>query len=59
MKYQGYIAQIEYSEENNEFFGAIVNISKDYIFNIWVMHASWAKDFSPLRMLVFSRYDVL
>ncbi len=31
MKYKGYIAQIEYSEEDDEFFGTIVNISKDHI----------------------------
>ena len=31
MKYKGYIAQIEYSEEDDEFFGTIVNISRDNI----------------------------
>lgn len=31
MKYKGYIAQIEYSEEDDEFFGTIVNISRDRI----------------------------
>lgn len=31
MQYKGYIAKIEYSEEDKEFFGTIVNISKDCI----------------------------
>lgn len=31
MRYKGYIAQIEYSEEDEEFFGNIVNISQDRI----------------------------
>ena len=31
MKYKGYIAQIEYSEDDNEFFGTVVNISHDRI----------------------------
>jgi len=31
MKYKGYIAQIEYSEEDDEFFGTIVNTSHDHI----------------------------
>lgn len=30
MKYKGYIAQIEYSEDD-DFFGTIVNISRDRI----------------------------
>lgn len=31
MKYNGYIAKIEYSEEDERFFGTIVNISRDQI----------------------------
>ena len=31
MKYRGYIAKIEYSEEEEEFFGTIVNMSRDQI----------------------------
>jgi predicted HicB family RNase H-like nuclease len=31
MKYKGYIAQIDYSEEDEEFFGFVVNISQDQI----------------------------
>jgi len=31
MKYKGYIAQIDYSEEDDEFFGTVVNISYDQI----------------------------
>jgi predicted HicB family RNase H-like nuclease len=31
MKYKGYIAQIEYSEEDEAFFGRIVNLSQDRI----------------------------
>lgn len=31
MKYKGYIAQIEYSEEDEELFGTVVNISRDRI----------------------------
>lgn len=31
MKYKGYIAQIDYSDEDEEFFGTIVNISNDQI----------------------------
>lgn len=31
MKYKGYIAQIEYSDEDEEFFGTIVNLSRDSI----------------------------
>lgn len=31
MKYKGYIAQIEYSDEDEEFFGTIVNLSRDKI----------------------------
>lgn len=31
MKYKGYMAQIEYSEEDEEFFGTIINLSRDRI----------------------------
>lgn len=31
MKYKGYIAQIEYSEDDDKFFGTIVNVSRDNI----------------------------
>lgn len=31
MKYKGYIAQIDYSEEDEEFFGIVVNTSQDQI----------------------------
>lgn len=31
MKYKGYMAQIEYSAEDEEFFGTIVNLSRDRI----------------------------
>lgn len=31
MKYKGYIAQIEYSDEDEEFFGTVVNLSRDRI----------------------------
>lgn len=31
MKYKGYIAQLDYSEEDEEFFGFVVNISQDKI----------------------------
>jgi len=31
MKYHGYIAQIEYSEEDDAFFGTVVNLSRDRI----------------------------
>jgi len=32
MKYKGYIAIIEYSEEDNEFYGTVVNTSQDQIY---------------------------
>lgn len=32
MRYKGYIAQIEYSEEDEAFFGTIINLSRDKIF---------------------------
>lgn len=35
MKYKGYIAKIEYSEEDEEFFGTIINTSRDQIFFWW------------------------
>lgn len=31
MKYKGYIAQIDYSDDDEEFFGVIVNVSHDQI----------------------------
>lgn len=31
MKYKGYLAQIEYSQEDDELFGTVVNISRDRI----------------------------
>lgn len=31
MRYKGYIARIEYSEEDDEFFGTIVNLNRDQI----------------------------
>lgn len=31
MEYKGYIAQIDYSEDDEEFFGIIVNLSHDQI----------------------------
>jgi predicted HicB family RNase H-like nuclease len=31
MKYKSYIAQIEYSDEDEEFFGTVINLSRDSI----------------------------
>lgn len=31
MKYKSYIAQIEYSDKDEEFFGTVVNLSRDGI----------------------------